>query len=125
MKSAGGFPNHPSKIIHIPFNEECSFTRFYEDRQLQQNIEGILQIREWARQAKEAAKRASKRKGKEEGTREMDELARSGMQKGLEFDICNKIFEIWIRILGRPLSTSVRSSDGAVGEKLFDLLRSV
>ena len=119
MKNAGSFSNHPSKFIHVPCNEECSFTRFYEDRQLQQNIEGILQIREWARQAKEVAKRASKRKGEEEGTRAMDELVLTGLRKGSEFDICNKIFEIWIRILGRPLSTSVRSSDGAVGGKVI------
>jgi hypothetical protein len=121
MKNVGGFPNHPPKIIPVPSDEEYSLTRFYEDRQLQQDIEGVFQIREWARQAEAANKLASRRTNKTstEAARAREDLINSNMGKGPEFDICNKIFEIWDEVLRRPLKTSVRSSDRAASGPLI------
>ena len=123
-KNAGGFPNYPPKIIRIPNNEEYNFVRFYEDRQLQQNIEGIVQICEWARQAEEAAKgarRATKyaRKDPKEGTHAKGEIVHLNVRKGSKIDTYEEIFETWVGILEKPLGTSTRSSDGAASGPLI------
>ena len=106
----GGFENHPPQIHRNPFDEEDYFTDFHPERQLQQNIEGIAQLLGLARQAEELAERVSKcvDKDSKEAARAREEFALSNLGKGMKFDICEGIFEIWIRILERPLRTSVR-----------------
>ena len=49
---SGGFLNYPLEIDRIILDgKELSVTEFHEVRQLDQNIEGLFQLRRWARQA--------------------------------------------------------------------------
>jgi hypothetical protein len=105
----GGFPDHPPESDRITLGgEEFIFPELHEDRQLDQNIRGLFEIRRWLRQAEAVAKRASGRNvSPKEAECAQEELALSGMERGWEFDICDEIFEIWAKILGRPMRVSI------------------
>jgi len=110
----GGFLNHPPEIDSwILDGEEIRRSEFHEDRQLQDNIDGVFQIRRWARQAEEVAKRKQKRR-----STDSDQAAYAAMEKGPEFPIYDEIFEIWEKALGNPVRSSV-SSDGNVSGPLI------
>ena len=112
----GGFSNHPPEIRRtVVDDEEVCYKVFHPERQLQQNIEGISQLLRWARQAEKENKLASKRtgKGSEEAARAMEELAYSNMQVRPEVNIYYYICDIWVGVLDRPLSTSVRQRKAA------------
>lgn len=109
----GGFRNHPPEIDSAIFDgEEIKRREFHEDRQFQDNIEGIFQIRSWARQAKALAKRQQKGGGYEP--------AYAVMEKGPEFEICDEIFEIWEKVLGKRISATVDPIDGTPSGPLID-----
>jgi hypothetical protein len=108
----GGFPNHPPRTI-LDLMGDKEITEYHEDRQFDQNIEGFFQILRWAREWEEVAKLASRRQDTPERKRAREELECAGMLKWPEIKICDKIFEIWVRILGKKIGASTYAGSAA------------
>ena len=115
-REAGGFLNHQPESGSVIFEgEEITLTEFHEDRQLQDNIEGVFQISRWARQAEALAR--LEQKGRPGSTTSDQSYAVVG--KGPQFDVCEELFEIWKNILGRPLRT-FKTSTGTPSGPLIE-----
>lgn len=111
-KKTAGFLNHPPEMIRVTGDDEQ--LSFHVDRQLQQNIEGLFQIRRWARQAEDSAKAASRN----EDSESIQQFSSAGLEKWPEFDVCDGIFCIWEKELGRPIRTSVQKPGGNSDQKV-------
>jgi hypothetical protein len=112
----GGFLNHPPEIESLIFEgDEIRRSEFHEDRQLHDAIEGIFQIRSWARQAKALA--VAGKAGDPTGS---ESLAYAGLQKGPDFKIEYEIFEIWKRVLEKKIRFSINFNTQEVSGPLID-----
>jgi hypothetical protein len=114
----GGFSNHPP--IRQPADDGAS-VEFNGDRQLEDNVEGVRQVRDWARQAEKLARSRVERP--EDIGPGFEVIGMEPWTENLVNDALAGILDIWTQVLGREIHTAVHKAGDNEGEAYGQLIQ--